>query len=135
MWDGGYYMNEDINKKNRIVQKELIIQLKTLIERIIAEQENIAAQLDVVKQGIEHIMVSQQELQNLFSRQIQINHDIHADNNNMISTLLKIVDSNSKSKAKIKVKTLELEEKVLLGIFGTGGLAGIIAAIVSLLNS
>lgn len=53
----------------------------------------------------------------------------------MISTLLKIVDSNSKSKAKIKVKTLELEEKVLLGIFGTGGLAGIIAAIVNLLNS
>ena len=128
-------MNEDINRNNRQGQKELIIQLKTHIERIIVEQENIAAQLDVVNQGINRILVSQQELQTLFSRQIQINQDIHADNNNMISTLLKILDTDSKTKAKIKVKTLELEEKVLLGIFGTGGLAGIIAAIVSLLNS
>ena len=128
-------MNEEINKQKRQVQKELIIQLKTLIERIIVEQENIVVHLDAVKQGIDQIIVSQKELQNLFSRQIQINHDIHADNNNMISTLLKIVDTNSKSKARIKVKTLELKEKVLLGIFGTGGLAGIIAAIVSLLNS
>lgn len=110
--------------------------VKTNIERIIVEQEKIAAQLDVVKQGIDHITISQQELQNSFSsRQIQINHDIHADNNNMISTLFKIVDTNSKSKAKIRVKTLELEEKVLLDIFGTGGLAGIIGAIISLLNS
>lgn len=128
-------MNEDINRNNRQGQKELIIQLKTHIERIIVEQENIAAHLDVVNQGINQILVSQQELQTLFSRQIQINQDIHVDNNNMISTLLKILDTDSKTKAKIKVKTLELEEKVLLGIFGTGGLAGIIAAIVSLLNS
>lgn len=132
---GGDEMNEEINKQKRQVQKELIIQLKTLIERIIVEQENIVVHLDAVKQGIDQIIESQKELQNLFSRQIQINHDIHADNNNMISTLLKIVDTNSKSKARIKVKTLELKEKVLLGIFGTGGLAGIIAAIVSLLNS
>jgi hypothetical protein len=48
--------------------------------------------------------------------------------------VLKQVEFDAQSEKELKMKKMDTREKVLTGIFGAGGLAGIIAAIVTLIQ-
>lgn len=109
---------------------------KQKVEETLEENRLNRERMKALEKQLMDVQMGQKDLANTVLRSGQTSTELQMQSQNMINQLLGLVGSKNESETTVKIKKLDTREKivvgVLSGIFGAGGLAGVILALQSL---
>jgi hypothetical protein len=124
---------EEINLENKLIEHDEVIH-KNVIPRLDAlelEHVQFKQEMASLKTDLRGVQMGQKDLELTVMKDGKETRDLlkpFADH------VLKQVEFEAQTEKDIAIKKMDTREKILTGIFGAGGLAGIVAAVVTLIN-
>lgn len=106
------------------------------LEQVEVNQKSHEQKMAAIEKSLIDVQMGQKDLAATVLKSGQTNTEIQMQSQNMITQLLGLVGNKNESDTTVTIKKLDTREKVLValfgGLFGAGGVAGVIAAFVAL---